>query len=192
MKGMRDVLTIDWIRDRTTSARYHISEHVIRFLVAGKISVRKIEDAVMNGDVIEMHQNPERGDSVLVLGFSVGKPVHVKCAVGEDDWLIILFAYTPGPPIWDDPVHRNQQGGNLMDESATTCYFCGGNIKKITVGNFDYRLEGLLYVLKNVPAGICLQCGEKYVSAETAKKINHLVDGGNFMGTEEVRVLDYE
>ena len=78
-----------------------------------------------------------------------------------------------------------------MDEKQQTCYFCGGKIKNITVGNFDYRLEGLLYVIKNVPAGLCLQCGEKYVTAETAKKINQLVDDGNYLGIEEVRVLEY-
>lgn len=191
MKETGDVLTIDWIRDRTKSACYHISEHVIRFLVAGKISVQEIEDAVLNGNIIEIHQNPERGDSALVLGFSEGKPVHVKCADGENDWLVILFAYSPVPPIWDDPEHRSLQGGKFMDDTLKSCYFCGGKIKRITVGNFDYRLEGLLYVIKNVPAGICLQCGEKYVTAEAAKKINQIVDAGNYLGTEEVRVLEY-
>jgi len=191
MKEIGDVLTIDWVRARTKSVRYHISEHVIRFLVAGKISVKEIEEAVLNGNVIEIHRNFKRGDSALVLGFSGKKPVHVKCTVGKDGWLVILFAYSPVPPIWDDPKHRSQQGGKFMNDSATKCYFCGGNIKNITVGNFDYRLEGLLYVIKNVPAGLCLQCGEKYVSAETAKKINQLVDSGNYLGTEEVGVLEY-
>jgi len=191
MKEIGDVLTIDWVRARTKSARYHISEHVIRFLVAGKISVQEIEEAMMNGNVIEIHRNPKRDDSALVLGFSGEKPVHVKCAAGENDWLVILFAYYPVPPIWDDPEHRNQQGGKFMDDTSNNCYFCGGKIKRITVGNFDYRLEGLLYVIKNVPAGICLQCGEKYVTAEAAKTINQLVDAGNYLGTEEVHVLEY-
>ena len=192
IEGMRNALTMGWIRDRVKTAHYRISEHVIRFLMAGKISMQEIEDAVFNGNIIEIHQNPKRDDSALVLGFSGGNPIHVKCAGGEYDWLDILFAYAPVPPIWDDPEHRSQQGGKIMDDTLRNCYFCGGKIKTITVGNFDYRLEGLLYVIKNVPAGLCLQCGEKYVTAEAAKKINELVDAGNYLGTEEVRVLEYE
>jgi len=189
---MKIGLTIGWIRDKVRTAHYQISEHVIRFLMAGKISVQEIEDAIFNGNIIEVYRNPKRGDSALVLGFSGGKPVHVKCAGEENNWLVIIFAYVPAPPIWHDPEHRSRQGGKLMDDTLKTCYFCGGKIKKITVGNFDYRLEGLLYVIKNVPAGLCLQCGEKYVTAGTAKKINQLVDAGNYPRTEEVHVLEYE
>lgn len=191
MESIGNDLNILWIRARAKTAHYQISEHVIRFLMAGKISVQEIEAAVFNGNIIEIHRNPKRGESALILGFSEGKPVHVKCARGENDWLVILFAYVPVPPIWDDPEHRSRQGVQSMDNTLKNCYFCGGKIKRITVGNFDYRLEGNLYVIKNVPAGLCLQCGEKYVTAGAAKKINELVDAGNYVGTEEVRVLEY-
>ena len=71
------------------------------------------------------------------------------------------------------------------------CFFCGGDIDSITVGNFDYRLEGKLYVIKDTPAGLCLQCGEKYVTAETAQRINALIEAGKFSGTDVVRVMAY-
>ncbi|RLB89679.1 MAG: hypothetical protein DRH50_13390, partial [Deltaproteobacteria bacterium] len=164
MEGTRNAPSIDWIRDRVNTVHYYISEHVIKFLMAGKISVREIEDAVFNGKIIEIRRNMKRGDSALVAGYSGKKPVHVMCADGKDDWLVILFAYIPSPPIWDDPEHRAQQGEKPMDSVARNCFFCGGKIKKITMGNFDYRLEGSLYVIKNVPAGLCLQCGEKYIT----------------------------
>ncbi len=78
-----------------------------------------------------------------------------------------------------------------MSNPFSQCFFCGGQVDSITIGNFDYRLEGQLYVIKGTPAGLCLQCGEKYVTADTAKKINALIEAGDFSGTEEVRVRQF-
>ena len=78
-----------------------------------------------------------------------------------------------------------------MENPFRKCFFCGGEVESITVGNFDYRLAGNLYVIKNTPAGLCLQCGEKYVTADTAQKINAMIEAGNFSGTEEVRVMEF-
>ena len=188
---MGNALTTGWIRNRAKTAHYQISEHVIRFLMAGKISLREIEDSVLSGKIIEIHQNPKRSQSALVLGYSEEKPVHVMCAAGKNGWLVVLFAYIPGPPVWADPTHRKKKRGKSMDEASSNCFFCGGGVKGITFASFDYRLEGQLYVIKNVPAGLCQQCGEKYITAAAAKKIDRLIDAGNYSGTEEIRVLEY-
>ena len=158
--------------------------------MAGKISILEIEDAILNGKIIEIHQNLKRGRSALVLGYSRQKPIHVMCTDGKNDWLVVLFAYVPRTPIWDDPKHR-KQGDKPMSDTSNICFFCGGGLKEITFASFDYRLEGQLYVIKNIPAGLCQQCGEKYITAAAAKKINHLIDAGNYSGTEEIRVLKY-
>lgn len=54
------------------------------------------------------------------------------------------------------------------------CYFCKGTteIKNIDV---DFRWEGKLYVIKDVPVEVCTQCGERYYSAEISKKIDELI-----------------
>ncbi len=39
----------------------------------------------------------------------------------------------------------------------------------------DYRYKGKLYIFQNVPVGVCQQCGEKYLTAEVAKKIEHSI-----------------
>ena len=56
----------------------------------------------------------------------------------------------------------------------TECYFCNGTteIKNVDV---DFRWEGKLSVIKDVPVEVCTQCGERYYSAETSKKIDELV-----------------
>lgn len=54
------------------------------------------------------------------------------------------------------------------------CSFCGGEVKEEKV-ELDYRYKGKLYTFQNVPAGVCQQCGEKYLVAKIAKEIEHRV-----------------
>lgn len=54
------------------------------------------------------------------------------------------------------------------------CGYCGGEIdeQKIRV---DFWWEGKLYLIEDVPAGICKQCGEKYYTAKVSKGMDELV-----------------
>ena len=38
-----------------------------------------------------------------------------------------------------------------------------------------YQYRGKLYIFQNVPAGVCQQCGEKYLTAKIAKEIEHRI-----------------
>jgi YgiT-type zinc finger domain-containing protein len=184
-------LPIDKIRDLTKKARYHISEHVMRTLMARDVTIQDIERTIHEGKILEMHRHPSRNESYLLLGDFETKPVHVIVTEEVLDWFIVLFAYRPAFPIWADSRNRRIDiyGGRKL--SMKKCFFCGGELENILVGNFDYRLEGKLYVIKKVPASLCLNCGEKYVSGETAKKIDWQISAGNFLGTEEVLVMEF-
>lgn len=53
-------------------------------------------------------------------------------------------------------------------------YFWGGKVneKKVTV---DYRWgEEFVTIFKNVPAGVCVVCGEQYYKAEIVKEMEKL------------------
>jgi len=52
------------------------------------------------------------------------------------------------------------------------CSFCGGEVKE-ELTELDYRYKGKLYVFRNVPVGVCKQCGEKYLTANVAKAIEN-------------------
>jgi YgiT-type zinc finger domain-containing protein len=173
-------------------SRFTVSEHVVRYLTEGKISLKQIEFTASSGSIIEIHRHERRGESTLLLGHPNGKPFHVLCADSLDNSLTILLAYVPAPPIWKNSSTRDHPGkDSIMEHSSANCFFCGGPLEQIVVGNFDYRLQGALYVVKNVPAVLCHQCGEKYVSAEAARRIAALVDAQAYVGTEKVQVLNY-
>lgn len=54
------------------------------------------------------------------------------------------------------------------------CSFCGGEVKDKLV-ELDYRYHGKLFVFQNVSAGVCQQCGEKYLIAKVAKEIERRI-----------------
>jgi len=54
------------------------------------------------------------------------------------------------------------------------CFFCGGEVKEEQV-ELDYRYKGKLYIFQDVPAGVCQQCGEKYLTAQVAKEIERRI-----------------
>lgn len=54
------------------------------------------------------------------------------------------------------------------------CSYCGGEVKENKV-ELDYRYKGRLYIFENVPAGVCRQCGEKFLTAKVAKEIERRI-----------------
>ncbi len=51
------------------------------------------------------------------------------------------------------------------------CEYCHGNIqpKKVTV-NHSYK--GKLVIIKDVPVGVCQECGQRYYAADTLNKLD--------------------
>ncbi len=67
------------------------------------------------------------------------------------------------------------------------CSFCGGEVKE-EKAELDYRYKGKLYVFKDVPAGVCQQCGEKYLTAPVAKEIENRIKNNKWKKTMPVPV----
>lgn len=53
------------------------------------------------------------------------------------------------------------------------CYFCKGKtgIKNVDI---DFRWGNKLFVVRNAPVEVCSQCGARYYSAKTSKKLDEL------------------
>ena len=56
----------------------------------------------------------------------------------------------------------------------TKCYFCGGKVKEESVA-VDFWWGEKLVIIKNVPAKVCQQCGEKFFGAGVYKEMESLV-----------------
>lgn len=72
------------------------------------------------------------------------------------------------------------------------CYFCKAKVIE-QYETIDYRWGDNLVVIKNVPAGVCQQCGEKYLTSSVYKELEKLAKGKNhLMGKMTVNILAYE
>ena len=127
MSNAGNVLTL--AGNLLSDKKYEISEHVVRSITGGGINIQEIEDAIIEGKLIEIHSNPVRGKSFLVVGYTHEKPIHVMFAEINGDLLSILMSYYPVLPIWKDPETRIPGGDNAVVDANRKCYFCGEKIK---------------------------------------------------------------
>ncbi len=57
-----------------------------------------------------------------------------------------------------------------------TCEFCGAQTTPKHVRK-QHWLHRRLYVIENVPAEVCMQCGERYFHAKTLDDVDRLLEG---------------
>jgi len=55
------------------------------------------------------------------------------------------------------------------------CEFCGGTTETRRVKKHHW-LHGKLYLIENVKAEVCRECGERYFHASTLDAIDHLLE----------------
>ena len=59
----------------------------------------------------------------------------------------------------------------------TKCSVCKAKLIKKNV-TYTQELEGKIYVVSRVPALVCSQCGEQYLSPGTVDKIQEVIEKG--------------
>lgn len=59
-----------------------------------------------------------------------------------------------------------------------TCEFCGGQTAKKKVKK-QHWLHGRLYIVENVEAEVCSECGERYFHAKTLDEIDRLLEASH-------------
>lgn len=69
------------------------------------------------------------------------------------------------------------------------CAKCGGIIEDRRIG-LDRRMQGRLLIFADVPARVCAQCGEIWLSASTAKEMDRaLSEAKRIVRIEQVPVV---
>ena len=76
----------------------------------------------------------------------------------------------------------------MMDK----CYFCKAKVVQQPV-TIDYRWGDDLVVIRDVPAGVCEQCGEKYLESGVYKEVEKLAKTKSHLrGQIMVDILAFE
>jgi len=63
-----------------------------------------------------------------------------------------------------------------MTHVYAPCSLCDGEVVPKRIRH-TYHWNGRLFVFEDVPAGVCVQCGEAYFTAETVKTMEKIVLG---------------
>lgn len=79
-----------------------------------------------------------------------------------------------------------------MKNEYNDCFYCGGSVREKLVPR-ELRWKGELFIFEDVPMGVCLQCGEKFLKPEAAKSIDRiLMKQRKPVKTMQVPVYQYE
>ncbi len=62
---------------------------------------------------------------------------------------------------------------------VTICYFCRGKVQQQNI-TLDWRWGERLFVIRNVPAGVCDQCGEKYLDNRVYKDMERITASNEY------------
>ncbi len=70
------------------------------------------------------------------------------------------------------------------------CIYCGGQVEERTTTR-EVRWKGELYIVEEVPMGVCNQCGERFLKPDVAKAIDRLLGAGKPSRMVSVPVMTY-
>jgi len=97
---------IKWIQDKLRKDEYYFSRHGDKERQNDNLTIVEVEEALLNGMILEKYEDTGRGESCLVVGFTnFGKPIHIICGEMEE-WLSIITVYIPSPPKFKNPYER--------------------------------------------------------------------------------------
>lgn len=103
-------IDISWIKQRIEDGEYEFSSHAEDERQIEKISIIEIENAILNGEILEDYPDDPRGPSCLILGYGEeGYPIHVVCGKTPSDSMRIITVYIPSLPKWIDPKTRRPE-----------------------------------------------------------------------------------
>lgn len=99
-------LQIEWIKICIRSSKYYYSKHGDIERQNDNLTIVEIEEALLQGSILEQYSDTGRGLSCLMVGFTKkGKPVHIVCG-RRGDALVVITVYIPSAPKFKTPYER--------------------------------------------------------------------------------------
>jgi len=103
----------DQIRQKVLHGGYIYTLHADLERKADDLAFYQIEEALLNGEIIENYPDLGLGEICLVVGFSENIPIHIVCG-WRGEKIAIITVYVPKPPKFIDPWTRKQKNEQEM------------------------------------------------------------------------------
>ena len=102
-------LKVDTIKEFVRTGKIRWTNHCIVRLFQRNISQEDIENALLNGEIIEEYENDYPYPSCLVYGIDLNnKVLHVICGTSETE-LWVITAYYPDNIKWEDDLKTRKE-----------------------------------------------------------------------------------
>ena len=102
-------LNINTIQQMVKKGKIRWTNHVILRLFQRNITQMDIENALLNGEIIEYYDNDYPYPSCLVYGINLNnKVLHIVCGSNENE-LWIITAYYPDNLKWKDDLKTRKE-----------------------------------------------------------------------------------
>ncbi|WP_026072471.1 DUF4258 domain-containing protein [Nodosilinea nodulosa] len=98
-------MDVEEIRAKIRNDTYVYTSHADIERQADDLTLMQVEEALLNGEVLEQYADTGRGESCLILGYSSDLPIHIVCG-WRGEQVAIITIYIPGPPKFIDPQTR--------------------------------------------------------------------------------------
>ena len=100
---MRPLPTMSFIRTHVRRKLYRLTRHAGIVQLERGIAIADMEQALLNGEIIETYHDDEPYPSCLVLGWVDSfDPLHIVCSRGNiEPALRIVTMYEPDDDVWE-------------------------------------------------------------------------------------------
>lgn len=94
-------MTITVIQDKIEQGDHRFSDHAVKRMIERNIDRREVEQAILNGEIIEEYPDDKYSPSCLIYGRTgQGRPLHVQVSLPPK--VVIITVYEPDPVDWVD------------------------------------------------------------------------------------------
>ena len=102
-------LKIDNIKQMVKNGKIRWTNHIIVRLFQRNISQEDIENAILNGEIIEEYENNYPYPSCLIYGINFKNEIlHIVCGINKLE-LWIITAYYPDNIKWEDDLKTRKE-----------------------------------------------------------------------------------
>jgi len=101
-------MDIENIKGKIRANLYTHTLHADLERKADALAHAQVEEALLDGEILEQYPDAGRGESCLVVGFAKDVPVHIVCG-WRGEKVAIITVYIPRPPKFIDPWTRGEK-----------------------------------------------------------------------------------
>jgi hypothetical protein len=101
-------MDIEEIKIKVRANLYVYTFHAEIERKADELTFAQVEEALLNGEILEQYPETGRGESCVVVGFAKDVPIHVVCG-WRGEKVALITVYIPRAPKFVDPWTRGEK-----------------------------------------------------------------------------------